>query len=260
MRLVTFLNESIDLNLDKISTTYQKNSPYPHIVIDNFLKDAVAKEVAEAFPKPNSEFWFQYNNPIEKKFATDDIRKFPKIIAKLIHALNSQEFVEKVEKLTGIKGLFSDPYLHGGGLHCSKNGGKLDIHLDYSLHPKLEMERRCNLILYLSPEWNESWGGSLEMWDKDMSKCVKKITPQFNRAVIFNTDDISLHGHPDPINCPENISRNSIALYYLSEARATTSSRPRARFFKRPQDPEDASLEEFRKKRSEVSGVYAKSN
>ncbi len=256
MQISSFINDSFELELNKNSDIYQKNTPYPHIIIDNFLKDDVARKVAESFPSLDSSFWFQYDNPIEKKFATDDIRKFPPIIAKLIHVLNSKDFIEKIEKLMGIDSLFSDPYLHGGGLHCSRNGGKLDIHLDYSLHPKLEMERRCNLILYLSPKWDEKWGGHFEMWNDNISKCEKRIAPKFNRAVIFNTDDISFHGHPDPINCPENVSRNSIALYYLTETRKNSSSRPRARFFKRPQDPEDQALEEFRKKRSEVSGIY----
>lgn len=256
MRLQDFIKNSFESEINQNSKIYQTNLPYPHIVIDNFLKDDVAKQVAECFPKLDSGFWFQYDNPIEKKFATDDIRKFPPLIAKLIHTLNSEQFVQKIQKLMGVEELFSDPYLHGGGLHCSRNGGKLDIHLDYSLHPKLKMERRANLILYLTPDWQEEWNGYLEMWNGDMSKCEKRVMPKFNRAVIFNTDELSFHGHPDPISCPENISRNSIALYYLTEARESSSLRPRARFFKRPQDPENAELEEFRKKRSEVSGVY----
>ncbi len=256
MHLFKYLSKSTIEQLSNGSSKYQSETPFPHIVIDNFLDEEFAKIVAENFPSVESGFWFQYDNPIEKKFATDDIRKFPSQLAKLIHSLNSQDFVSKIENLTGIKKMYSDPYLHGGGLHCSRNGGKLDIHLDYSLHPKLQMERRCNLILYLTPNWHEEWGGKLELWNSDMTKCAKSVLPIFNRAVIFNTDDLSFHGHPDPINCPVGKSRNSVALYYLTEARESASSRPRARFFKRPQDPVDAALEEFRKKRSEVSGVY----
>lgn len=260
MHLSDFLNESFDLNLEKNVGIYKNNQPYPHIVIDNFLKESVAKEIAESFPKIDSGFWFQYDNPIEKKFATDDIRKFPTSIAKLIHTLNSEEFVKKVQKLIGVNELFSDPYIHGGGLHCSRKGGKLDIHLDYSIHPKLGLERRSNLILYLTPNWDPKWGGTLEMWDKDMKEAVKKVDVKFNRAVIFNTDDTSYHGHPDPINCPDTTSRNSIALYYLSEPRKSASHRQRALFVPRPQDPKDPELDAFRKKRSEVLGVYNKTS
>jgi hypothetical protein len=256
MKLSQFINPNFFYNLENNSNIYKNNNPFPHIVIDGFLKPEIANEVAENFPKLDSGFWYQYDNPIEKKFATDDIRKFPTLIAKVIHSLNSQDFTNSLEKLIGIKDLFSDPYLHGGGLHCSRKGGKLDVHLDYSLHPKLRMERRCNLILYLSSNWQSEWGGNLELWNNDMTKCEKKVEPIFNRVVIFNTDDLSFHGHPEELKTPEGISRNSIALYYLTEARESASSRPRARFFKRPQDPENQELEDFRKKRSEVSGVY----
>ena len=52
-----------------------------------------------------------------------------------------------------------------------------------------------------------------------MKYCGKKIAPNFNRMVIFSTNDFSNHGHPDPITCPDDISRKSIALYYFSKGR-----------------------------------------
>lgn len=256
MRIENFINKNVLESLANLTKEYAAAQPYNHIVIDDFFKDEIAKELASAFPQQNSDFWYEYNNPIEKKFACDDIRKFPDLFAKVIYVLNGQNFLNKLEKLTQINHLYSDPYLHGGGLHCTKKGGKLDIHLDYSIHPKLKLERRINLILYLTPDWQDEWGGGFEMWNNDITKLEKKVMPKFNRAVIFNTDDYSFHGHPDPLNCPENKTRNSIALYYLTEPREGASIRPRARFFARPGEDHDEKLEEFRKKRSEVSGVY----
>ena len=61
-----------------------------------------------------------------------------------------------------------------------------------------------------------SLAGSLELWDKDMKECKQKILPSFNKMVIFSTTDFSNHGHPDPLTCPDNISRKSLALYYFS--------------------------------------------
>ena len=52
-----------------------------------------------------------------------------------------------------------------------------------------------------------------------MKECKQKILPSFNKMVIFSTTDFSNHGHPDPIDCPSNISRKSIALYYFSAGR-----------------------------------------
>jgi Rps23 Pro-64 3,4-dihydroxylase Tpa1-like proline 4-hydroxylase len=200
MKFENYINQKVLKNWQSLSPSYKSSEPFNHIVIDDFLQEDVARDLAGFFPHFSSDFWYEYNNPIEKKLASDDIRKFPPLFAKVIHSLNSQDFLKKIEELTGIKDLFSDPYLHGGGLHCSKQGGKLDIHLDYSIHPKLQMERRINLILYLTPDWQEEWGGAFEIWNKDVSKCEKKLLPKFNRVVIFNTDDSSFQLDKDILN------------------------------------------------------------
>jgi Rps23 Pro-64 3,4-dihydroxylase Tpa1-like proline 4-hydroxylase len=254
------LNKILSSDAIKFMESHHKQyvdaAPFPHCYIDNFLKKDIADKIVEEFPSKESDFWYEYNNPIEQKLASDDIRKFPPVIATVIHVLNSESFVGYLEKLTGIKGLSSDPYLHGGGLHCTKKGGKLDIHLDYSIHPKLNLERRLNLILYLTPNWKKEWGGNLELWNKDMIKCEERVMPLFNRAALFNTDDISFHGHPDPLNIDEDKARCSIALYYLTTPRRSANPRSRAHFFARPSDPKDKEIEEFRQKRSKDIGVY----
>lgn len=245
-----------DIMKKDFKSEFLANQPFPHIVFDNFLKNDILKIIQQDFPEIDDKIWFEYNNPIEKKFACDDIRKFPPSIAKLIHFLNSTFFLKYLEKLTGIQDLQSDPYIHGGGMHCIKRGGKLDMHLDYSIHPKLQLERRLNLIIYLSPSWKKEWGGGLQLWNQDMTQCVKNVEIQPNRAVLFETGDISYHGHPDPTNTPEGITRNSIALYYLTEPRPNASKRPRALFVARPNDDKSQETEEFRRKRSEQLGVY----
>ena len=77
-----------------------------------------------------------------------------------------------------------------------------------------------NLLIYITPNWQDEWGGQLEIWDKDMKRKAHSISPIFNRCVIFNTDANSYHGHPDPLNCPSNITRKSIALYYYTASKA----------------------------------------
>lgn len=235
---------------------FAASQPFPHIIIDNFLTPELLTSIQDSFPKVDDKVWFEYNNPIEKKYACDDIRAFPVPIATLIHFLNSTHFLQHLEKITGIDNLQSDPYLHGGGLHLIKRGGKLDMHLDYSIHPKLQLERRLNLIIYLPKEWKSQWGGDLQLWNQNMTECVKRVEITPNRAVIFETGDLSYHGHPDPLTSPEGVTRNSIALYYLTKPRPNASTRPRALFVARPQDDKSQEIEDFRKKRSGVLGVY----
>ena len=125
-----------------------------------------------------------------------------------------------LQSLTSIKEtLVSDPYLNGGGLHEIKRGGVLKIHTDFNRHPFLDLDRRINVLIYLNKSWQQTYGGHLELWDKNMKVCGKKILPDFNTMTIFSTTDYSNHGHPDPLNCPADLSRKSIATYYFSKGR-----------------------------------------
>ena len=239
------------INFSELRNQYRQASPFPHIVIDNFLDQKLCKDIEKVFPDHNASFWLKYNNPIEKKLLYNHLDdKMPLLIKNTLLSLNKNNFLNRLTELTGITNLVSDPELHGGGMHCTKKGGKLDVHIDYSIHPKMQMERRLNLIVYLNSNWQEEYGGELELWDKDVKNCVKKVRPVFNRAVIFSTGDISYHGHPDPLNCPDNMSRKSLALYYLTKPRKKATQRFKARFVARPQDPKDSAIENFRLQRS----------
>ena len=133
-----------------------------------------------------------------------------------MYSLNSGPFLAFLERLTGINGLIADPHLRGGGVHIIRRGGKLGIHADFNHHKRLKVFRRLNLLLYLNREWDEAWGGHLELWNRDKTRCCRRIAPVFNRTVIFDTSNFSYHGHPEPLECPQDESRKSLALYYYT--------------------------------------------
>ena len=136
-----------------------------------------------------------------------------------MYYLNSPETLKYLENLTGIENILPDNTYVGGGMHKINTGGRLAVHADYNIHPENGLHRRINLLLYLNKGWKSEWGGNLELWEKDMSKVTHSIEPIFNRAVIFNITDDAFHGHPHPLNCPEDVSRYSLALYYFTETR-----------------------------------------
>ncbi|HMP28914.1 MAG TPA: 2OG-Fe(II) oxygenase [Saprospiraceae bacterium] len=137
-----------------------------------------------------------------------------------MHFLNSEPFLEFLQELTGIEEtLIPDPYLDGGGFHEIKPGGFLKLHVDFHKHKKLGLSRRLNFLIYLNEDWDESYGGHFELWEKDMSKSAVKILPLFNRIAMFSTTGDSWHGHPDPLSCPPDRSRKSLALYYYTNGR-----------------------------------------
>jgi hypothetical protein len=238
-------------DMDKLKEMYQNGDPFPFLVFDNLIDDSLLTSVAAQFPEP-CDAWWKYDNVLERKFARDDIRKLPTIIRNFIHELMEKEFVTFLERMTGIEGLIVDHHLNGGGLHQHARGGKLDIHADYNYHPKTYLDRRINVLIYLNENWKPEWKGNLEFWDKHMTNPVASIVPLFNRMVIFNTTDDSLHGLPDPLECPDGVTRKSIALYYYTNGRPENErSRPHSTLYRRrPDDPIDSATEELRLKRA----------
>jgi Rps23 Pro-64 3,4-dihydroxylase Tpa1-like proline 4-hydroxylase len=98
-------------------------------------------------------------------------------------------------------------------------GGFLKVHVDFNRHPLLNLDRRLNLLVYLNEDWRDEYGGHLELWPADMSRCERRILPVFNRTVVFSTTDASFHGHPAPLACPEGMSRKSVSFYYYTNGR-----------------------------------------
>jgi hypothetical protein len=204
--------------LSTLALRYQNNPPCPHILLAGFLNSQVAKGVAEEFPAPDTDAWIQYKHQNENKQGMTKRELFPPYLGEVADELNSPEFVVWLSRLTGIPGLQADPSLEGGGLHQSGRGGFLNVHTDFSHHHyHKHWRRRINLILYLNDGWQAEWGGSIELWEPTMHRSVAKYPPLLNHALIFNTDDKSFHGFPEPLTCPEGQSRKSLAFYYYTE-------------------------------------------
>ena len=156
----------------------------------------------------------EYNNYHEKKLECQGEENLSENVSLILYQFNSAPFVRFLETLTGIDKLIPDPYFFGGGLHQIVAGGKLGIHSDFSRHNRLPLDRRLNVLIYLNKDWREDYGGHLELWNEDMTRCVRRILPAYNRMVIFTITDWAFHGHPEPLTCPPGVSRKSIALYY----------------------------------------------
>jgi Rps23 Pro-64 3,4-dihydroxylase Tpa1-like proline 4-hydroxylase len=145
--------------------------------------------------------------------------------------------------------------LHGGGIHMHQAGDYLNTHLDYDIHPKLDMKRKLNLIVYLNPNWQESWGGNLGLWShneetEQPKDCIVSVTPLFNRAVLFDTTQNSWHGVTEGITSPEGQYRKSLAFYYLIPTDDISNKRQKALFTPRKEQSGDEKVMDFIKVRS----------
>jgi Rps23 Pro-64 3,4-dihydroxylase Tpa1-like proline 4-hydroxylase len=224
-----------------LAEQYRSASPFPHIVIDDFLEADVLRAVLADFPSSENRQFFDRDQE-RLKFQYQPHESSSGLIRNLFAELNSQAFLAFLEELTGFEGLISDPYFDGGGLHETKRGGHLGVHADFNVHRQLKVERKLNLLVYLNEEWGDDYGGQLELWDKQMKECVVRVKPLFARAVIFNTALDSFHGHPDPLTCPVDRSRRSIATYYYSAPEEGVASLPKrtTNFRARPDSPDQS--------------------
>jgi Rps23 Pro-64 3,4-dihydroxylase Tpa1-like proline 4-hydroxylase len=198
---------------------YGSATPFPHIVMDEFLPAEIAEAVLAEFPPPGDPRWGRNRSAYEKKQWLQDESQMGAATRHVLGQLNSGVFVRFLETLTGIGGLIPDPHLIGGGLHEIERGGHLGVHVDFNKHSFWRLDRRLNLLLYLNKHWKDEYGGHLELWSADMARCQRRIAPIFNRCVVFTTSESSFHGHPDPLECPREESRKSLALYYYSGGR-----------------------------------------
>jgi Rps23 Pro-64 3,4-dihydroxylase Tpa1-like proline 4-hydroxylase len=233
-------------DLETLNKEFANAKPFPNVEINNFFKPEIAEALYRVFPKvTDSHKWIIYHNPIEKKYALTDFSALPQF-KELFAFLQTDQIIKIVQKISGIDNLEADPHLHGAGLHQHIPGGKLDMHLDYSIHPISGKERRVNLIIYFTKDWEDDFNGAIQFWNEDFTKCEKKLFPCFNKAVLFRTSDVSYHGLPYPIKCQENNTRKSMAIYYVSDPRPDlTNIRYKAQFRPLPTQPVDDKLEQL---------------
>jgi len=203
--------EKFHRELEAATGGYAKADPFPHAVFEDMLHADPA--IMKAFPDADWPAWTALGDTYQfHKFSCSDIEAIPEPFAGLIHELSAPTFLRALEQLTGIKKLIPDPHLKGGGLHLSGPGGVLAPHTDFHLYEPLAVYRRINVLVYLNEDWEESFGGCLELGP--VGSTPKVVVPRWGTVMVFTTDNHSVHGFPKPI--AEGRWRRSIALYYYT--------------------------------------------
>lgn len=218
-----FLNEKYQ-DLQEVAAAfkakYANGDPFPNIYFEEFFNPDLLNAVLEEFPDLESKDDIKFQTPNEIKLASRGERRFGPMTKAFVHFLNSEPFLLFLQELTGIEEtLTPDPYFEGGGFHQTKPGGFLKIHADFNKHRQTGLDRRLNVLVYLNKDWKDEYGGHFELWNRDMTKCVNKVPPRFNTMAMFTTTDFSYHGLPNPLTCPPDRSRRSLALYYYTNGR-----------------------------------------
>jgi hypothetical protein len=206
--------------------SYEAAAPFPHMMMDDLFEPVALRRVLREWPHAEDKSLERFDNTyVRGKRGTSHETQVGPYTQFVLDRLCRPDFLLALEKLTGITGLIPDPYFFGGGLHFTSCGGKLAIHADFNMHPRLKLDRRLNLLVYLNEGWTEQNQGWLELWDREMTACVRRVLPIFNRMAIFSTTDYSFHGQPEPIVGPPTLVRRSIALYYYTNGRPAEETR-----------------------------------
>lgn len=223
MNFINSVHGDLKTLAEKFKNQYAHAEPYPSISFKDFFDATMLDGVLSEFEDLDKGVTLKYETPNEIKLASKGESRFGDKTKQFVHYLNSEPFLEFLQVLTGIEEtLVPDPFFEGGGFHQTKAGGFLKIHADFNKHKLTKLDRRLNILIYLNKDWKAEYGGYFEMWDKDMTKCVGKFAPEFNTLAMFNTTDFTYHGLPNPLTCPPDRSRKSIALYYYSNGRPST--------------------------------------
>lgn len=223
--MLSLIQPGILENADQLAREFQSARPFRHLVIDEFLLPDLSRHLLAEFPRFDQEHARNELGEVGRKAVFQNLPKLGPSYKRLDAMLRSREFLALVSRLTRIPGLLYDPDYVGGGTHENLDGQELDPHVDFNYHPKTQLHRRLNLIIFLNPEWREEWGGALELhvnpWLPLEQDSIKAVAPIANRCVIFETTENSWHGFRR-IHLPAEkagLSRRSIAVYYYTKER-----------------------------------------
>jgi Rps23 Pro-64 3,4-dihydroxylase Tpa1-like proline 4-hydroxylase len=179
-------------------------------VIDDFLSPEVVRKINDEWPADAC---------FDKKACTTSLKWSSPHVTPAAQKIVDDFDIERLEDITGIYGLLCDPDRFGAGLHCIPRGGFLNMHIDFNKHP-YGWHRRVNVLIYLNEDWQEGWGGQLQLGCDN----PVMIDPIAGRCVIFETTEDSWHGHPEPLKCPPDRQRRSLALYFYTKEPPPTAA------------------------------------
>lgn len=207
----------------RLRAQFEAADPCRHVVIDNFLHPE-SQQLDESFPGLAWDGWHRFGDAYQaEKVSYSNLDDMPEDLKQAFWELNGPSFLQFLQEISGIEALLADPYLKGGGLHCSGPGGTLTPHTDFHYYPELQVHRRLNVLIYLNQDWKSENGGALQLFaDKRATEPVREIVPTWGRCVIFQTDHNSVHGFTSPIG--PGLIRRSLATYYYTSAETANFS------------------------------------
>ncbi len=180
--------------------------------IDDLLPLEIVLKIHEVFPK-SSEMTHK-KSLREDKFVGAQMNHYNPILEEIIYAFQDQKIVDLIGEICNIDKAIADEHLYAGGLSMMGNKQFLNPHLDNSHDKDRKRWRVLNLLYYVTPNWEEEYGGNLELWPNGLNEKQITIHSKFNRLAVMITHSRSIHSVSpvvfDGFRC-------CISNYYFSE-------------------------------------------
>ena len=218
------INPAVLARAADIRSEFQAATPFKHVAIDDFLDAPTCESLLRDFPSFDEKHATDELGRIGRKAVVERVSGISPAYKAFYAYINSTPFLESMSELTGIPALIADPTLFGGGTHENREGQGLDVHVDFNIDERRMLHRRLNLLVYLNKEWEDAWGGSIELHSdprRPEADSVKSFLPLFNRALVFETNEYSWHGFKR-IQLPadkKHLSRKSFSIYLYTKDR-----------------------------------------
>jgi Rps23 Pro-64 3,4-dihydroxylase Tpa1-like proline 4-hydroxylase len=182
-----------------------------YFFIDDLLPPEIANQINAVFPK--SEEMVLKKSLREDKYVAAQMNLYHPILEEIIYAFQDERIVKLIGTICDIKEVFPDQNLYAGGLSMMGNNQFLNPHLDNSHDKDRERWRVLNLLYYVTPNWEEEYGGNLELWPDGLKNKQITLHSKFNRLVVMATHNNSLHS-VSPVHFEE--FRRCVSNYYFS--------------------------------------------
>lgn len=228
--MLAFLDQGIFKRADELNREFTSSQPFRHVIIDKILDPEYCGKLMAEFPAFDTTHALNERGETGRKAVFTDLARLGPAYARFDQMIRSPEFLALLSRITGIPSLLYDPEYVGGGTHENLDGQELDSHVDFNYHPRRQWHRRLNLIVFLNPEWEQDWGGCLELlpdpWTAEGARPAAVVVPIANRAVLFETNEHSWHGFRR-IQLPggmQHVSRRSVAVYFYSAGRPASET------------------------------------
>lgn len=218
---------TLPMILQDLERAVIRKHPYP------FMRGAISwdsnfvRELNSEIYALDPSWWHRYDSRIEKKTTLSDWSRFGPQIYRVFSYLCGNNVSTLLGKKFGYKELVPDFGLHGGGIHSCEDGGILNPHLDYDLHPRTLFRRRVNLVIYINPLFHSAThGGALGLYAKsdnlDFSgDLVEELAIEGLCFIAFDTSRHSWHGLTSPVRGQRRLS---LAMYYVEPTERDSDS------------------------------------